>query len=170
MAGDELWDLTDVTGAAIGRLHRRADPVPVGLFHIVASVCLVRGDGLVLMSRRSANKDWPLCWELPAGSILAGESSAEGASRELAEEVGVCVAPEALALVGRVQEVSALFDLYVARVDGSPAVALDPEEVCESEWVSLEEVFRRGARGEMAGPWVPRLDELGPRLVAAVED
>lgn len=91
MAGDELWDVTDVTGAAIGRLHRRADPVPVGLFHIVASVCLVRGDGLVLMSCRSANKDWPLCWELPAGSILAGESSAEGASRELAEEVGVCV-------------------------------------------------------------------------------
>ena len=169
MADDELWDLTDADGVAVGRTHRRADPVPIGLFHIVASVCVVRGDGLVLMSRRAATKDWPLYWELPAGSILAGESSAEGASRELAEEVGVHVAPGALTFVGRVREESALFDLFVARVDGCPAVTLDPEEVDESAWVTIEELFRRAARREMAGPWVPRLDELGRALSTALQ-
>ncbi|MBN9175851.1 MAG: NUDIX hydrolase [Microbacterium sp.] len=168
MAGDELWDLTDESGAAIGRTHRRADPVPAGLFHVVASVCVVRGDGLVLMSRRAAIKDWPLSWELPAGSILAGESSAEGASRELAEEVGVRILPASLVPVGRVREESALFDLYVARADGTPAITIDPEEVCESAWVPLEQLFARAARNEMAGPWVSRLDRLGDTLRAAV--
>ncbi|MBN9213426.1 MAG: hypothetical protein ABS62_09805 [Microbacterium sp. SCN 70-200] len=168
MADDELWDLTDADGAPLGRLQRRGDAMPAGVFHIVASVCVVRGDGLVLMTRRAAIKDWPLAWEFPAGSALAGESSAETAARELAEEAGVRVSPDDLALVGRVTEASALFDLYVAHVDGDPSLELDPLEVCESEWVTLEEAFRRGARGEMAGPWVNRLDELGVLLARAV--
>lgn len=164
MADDELWDLTDSSGAPLRRTHRRGDAMPAGTFHVVASVCLVRGDGLVLMTRRAAIKDWPLAWEFPAGSVLAGETSADGAARELAEEAGVHVIAAQLAPVGRVREASALFDLYVARVPGSPELVLDELEVCESEWVTLEEAFRRGARGVMAGPWRGRLDELGPRL------
>lgn len=69
-----------------------------------------------------------------------------------------------LDLVGRVIEESALFDLYVARVPGSPVVALDPAEVCEGVWVPLAEALRRCDAGEMAGPWVPRLAQLGERL------
>jgi len=169
MSLDERWDLTDASGAPLGQTHRRGDPMPQGSFHIVASVCVVRGDGQVLLTRRAAAKDWPLAWEFPAGSALAGESSAEGAARELAEEAGVRVAPTDLTLVGRVIEASALFDLYVTRVPGDPALALDPLEVCESEWAPLGEAFARAARGAMAGPWVPRLDELGGRLVELVD-
>lgn len=168
MSDDERWDLTDAAGTPLGRTHRRGDPLPEGCFHVVASVCVVRGDGLVLMTRRSAAKDWPLAWEFPAGSILMRETSAEGAVRELAEEAGVSVAASDLRLAGRVTEDRALFDLYVARVDQHPAVTLDPEEVSESAWVSLDEAFRRCARGEMAGPWVRRLDELGRPLATLV--
>lgn len=161
----ELWDLTDAAGDPTGRTHRRGDPgFPAGLFHIVASVCLVRGDGLVLMTRRAAVKDWPLTWEFPAGSALSGETSAEGAVRELHEEAGVALEVAQLELVGRVVEESALFDLYFARVPGDPALALDPAEVCESEWVPLAEALRRSADGEMAGPWTPRLEQWGARL------
>lgn len=168
MSAAELWDLTDRAGSPLGKTHRRGDPVPQGSFHVVASVCVVRGDGLVLMTRRAATKDWPLAWELPAGSALAGETSAQAAQRELAEETGVRVATTGLRVVGRVVEESALFDLYVARVADAPALTLDPLEVCESEWVSVGELFRRAARGDMAGPWVPRLDELGRALVSSL--
>ena len=162
----ELWDLTDAAGAPTGELFRRGDPdFPAGLFHIVASVCVVRGDGLVLMTRRAAVKDWPLSWEFPAGSALAGESSAEGAVRELEEETGVRVDVGDLVLVGRLVERQALFDLYVARVAGDPALTLDPDEVCESAGVPFAEALQRGAAGgDMAGPWVPRLAQLGARL------
>jgi hypothetical protein len=38
-----------------------------------------------------------------------------------------------------------------------------------SEWVSVEELFRRAAP-EMAGPWADRLDELGRDLVQRIEE
>lgn len=161
----ELWDVTDASGIPTGRTHRRGDAgFPPGMFHVVASVCVVRGDGLVLMTRRSEEKDWPLCWEFPAGSALAGETSAEGAVRELREETGVRVAVDDLRLVGRVVEESALFDLYLVHVTGDPALELDPAEVCESAWVPLDEARRRARAGETAGPWTPRLAQLGSRL------
>lgn len=166
----ELWDVTDAAGIPIGATHRRGDSgFPAGRFHIVASVCLVRGDGLVLMTRRAAIKDWPLCWEFPAGSALAGETSAEAAVRELHEEAGVPLDVAQVKLVGRVVEESALFDLYFARVPGDPALELDPAEVCQSEWVPFGEALRRADAGVMAGPWVPRLAQLGSRLAELVE-
>jgi 8-oxo-dGTP pyrophosphatase MutT (NUDIX family) len=166
---DELWDLTDAAGTSIGRTHRRGDlAFPEGLFHIVASVCVVRGDGLVLLTRRAAEKDWALSWEFPAGSALTGETSEQAAVRELAEEAGVRVDASDLQLVGRMTERTALFDLYVAHVSGDPALALDPAEVCDSAWVPLAEALRRGAAGEMAGPWTPRLERFEARLTALV--
>ncbi|WP_214466547.1 NUDIX hydrolase [Microbacterium flavescens] len=166
----ELWDLTDASGAPTGATFRRGGlDFPEGLFHIVASVCVMRGDGLVLMTRRAAVKDWPLYWEFPAGSALAGESSAEGAVRELEEEAGVRVGVDELELVGRVVERQALFDLYFARVSGDPVLQLDPEEVCESAWVPFAETLRRCDAGDMAGPWVPRLEQLGARLAQLID-
>jgi 8-oxo-dGTP pyrophosphatase MutT (NUDIX family) len=166
----ELWDLTDASGAPTGATFRRGGPdFPEGLFHIVASVCVMRGDGLVLMTRRAAAKDWPLYWEFPAGSALSGESSAEGAVRELEEEAGVRVGVDELELVGRVVEREALFDLYFARVSGDPVLQLDPEEVCESAWVPFAEALRRCDAGDMAGPWVPRLEQLGARLAQLID-
>jgi len=167
---DELWDVTDAVGLPTGRTHRRGDPdFPVGMFHIVSSVVVVRGDGLVLMTRRAAVKDWGLYWEFPAGSALAGETSAEAAVRELAEEAGVRVSTDALALVGRLVEKTAVFDVYLAHVAGDPELELDPDEVCESAWVSFAEALRRCAAGEMAAPWVPRLERFGARLAELVE-
>ena len=166
---DELWDVTDAGGIPTGRTHRRGDPdFPVGMFHIVSSVVVVRGDGLVLMTRRAAVKDWGLYWEFPAGSALAGETSAEAAVRELGEEAGVHVGTDELTLVGRLVERIAVFDVYLAHVPGDPALELDPDEVCESAWVPLAEAMRRAAAGEMATPWVPRLEQLGARLAQLV--
>ena len=167
---DELWDVTDAAGIPTGRTHRRGDPeFPIGMFHIVAAVVVVRGDGLVLMTRRAAVKDWGLCWEFPAGSALVGETSPEAAVRELAEETGVRIGTDALTLVGRLVEKIAVFDTYFARVPGEPVLELDPDEVCESAWVSFAEALRRCAAGEMAGPWVPRLEQLGARLTQLTE-
>lgn len=165
----ELWDVTDASGRPVGITHRRGDPgFPPGLFHVVSAVCVVRHDGLVLVTQRAASKDWPLAWEFPAGSALAGETSAEAASRELFEETGLSTPPEALAFVGRFTEESALLDLYVARGIETEPLALDPAEVMASGWVTLDEVQRRCRSGLMAGPWVPRLATLWSPLLATV--
>lgn len=169
MSADEIWDLVDAGGVSIGRTHRRGDPEwPAGAFHVVACVCVVDADGRVLMTRRAAAKDHPLTWEFPAGSALAGESSAEAAVRELEEEAGVVVRADGLHLVGRFVEETALFDLYLARVGREVVLTLDPEEVHEGEWVSVSRVEERYRGGAMAGPWTPRLDAMWDDLAEAL--
>ena len=163
----ELWDLTDAAGEPAGVTHRRGAPgFPEGLFHIVSAVCVVRDDGLVLITQRAAVKDHPLMWEFPAGSILAGETSREGAVRELREETGLRAEVDALEEVGRVVEAEALVDLYVVRGLADLTLTLDPEEVAASAWVPFAEVWRRCADRSMAGPWIDRLGILGARLEA----
>lgn len=164
----EWWDLTDAAGIPTGRTHRRGDPgFPAGLFHVVSAVCVVRSDGLVLITQRAATKDWPLMWEFPAGSALAGETSRDAAVRELREETGLDAAGESLELVGRLTEESALLDLYVVRGLRSSVLALDPEEVRDAAWVPLADVRRRCDEGLMAGPWVERLRVLWDALERA---
>ena len=67
---------------------------------LVVAVALMRGDGLVLMQRRRAGRQHGGLWEFPGGKVEAGESLTQAAAREIAEELGVAVLPEALAPVG----------------------------------------------------------------------
>ena len=170
MSDDELWDLRDVRGELIGGTRRRgATDWPAGAFHAVAGTCVVRSDGRVLMTLRSATKDHPLTWEFPAGSALAGESSLDAAVRELREETGLYADPKSMRMVGRFVEATALFDLFVVRAVDAGELVLDGEEVADSEWVSMEEVSWRWHAGLMASPWEPRLVQFWPRLIELVE-
>ncbi|KTR86386.1 hypothetical protein NS220_18265, partial [Microbacterium testaceum] len=104
----------------------------------------------------------------PAGSALRAESSRRGASRELEEETGLAIAADELVLVGRVIEERALFDLWIARVEGEPIPVPDPEEVQDAEWVALDEVRRRWKAGMFAAPWNARFDQLWDTLAHEV--
>lgn len=149
--------------------------MPAGCFHLVSTVCVHRGDGRVLLTRRAAGKDMALDWELPGGAVLSGESGISGAARELREETGLTVPPGALTWVGRHRENSpgldryepCLVDLYtvsLSEVAPPGRVRPDPAEVADAEWVSLTELARRLAVGELAWPWRGRLHHLGPEL------
>jgi 8-oxo-dGTP pyrophosphatase MutT (NUDIX family) len=138
------------------------------MFHVVAGTCAYRPDRAVLLTQRAASKDFPLAWEFPAGSALAGESSREAAVRELAEEAGLVVDTEDLALVGRFVDSAALFDVYVVRVSGLEPLKLDPAEVFDHQWVSVAEVERRFRSGMMSGPWTVGLSALWDPFVQAL--
>jgi 8-oxo-dGTP diphosphatase len=72
-------------------------------------------------------------------------------------------------LVGRFTEARALLDLFVVRIVDTSALSLDPEEVTDAEWVTLDEVARRRKAGIMAAPWEPRLVALWSHLVELVD-
>ncbi|WES65130.1 NUDIX domain-containing protein [Microbacter sp. GSS18] len=165
----EFWDLTDAEGNRLGMTHARSDPnLPAGAFHVVAATWAVRPDGAVLVAQRAANKTYPLQWEFPAGSALAGESSRVAAARELGEEAGIRIHPGRLVPVGRSRERIELVDIYVVHLDAPVEPVPQPEEVAFAEWVSLDEVDRRRREKLFARPWIHRLDLFWTDLVHAV--
>ena len=86
----EYWDLLDENRKKINVLHMRGKPIPKGLFHLALSIWVVNNAGEILIARRCFSKK--ICgglWEPQTGSVLAGESSIDGALREVREEVGI---------------------------------------------------------------------------------
>ena len=103
----ELWDARDRDGNLLGFDAVRGEPLPEGVYHMVAEIYSVTRDGRVLVTRRDPRKTWGGRWEVTAGSALKGEGPAEAALRELREETGL-IAGEA--------------DLHPAYVEARPGI------------------------------------------------
>ena len=87
----ELWDIYDSEKRLTGKTHIRGERLAEGDFHLTVHICIFTPDGRLLIQRRADDKStWPGLWDITtAGSVLAGECSAEGAHRELLEEMGL---------------------------------------------------------------------------------
>ena len=92
----ELWDAYDREGNRLGFDLIRGEPLPEGVWHLVAEIYSVTTDGRVLVTRRSPEKNWGGFWEVTAGSVLKGETPLRGAVRELWEETGLTAREEDL--------------------------------------------------------------------------
>ncbi len=102
-------------------------------------------EGRLLMQRRPVGKRHAGLWEFPGGKVEPGESPRAALVRELAEELGIAVAPEDLtpAAVARSAagggEPAIVILLYtVTRFCGSPA----PVEGAALGWFALDEIAR----------------------------
>lgn len=63
---------------------------------LVAAVALIGEDGRVLMQRRPIDKQHGGLWEFPGGKLELGETPEMAAIREIEEELGIVLLPEAL--------------------------------------------------------------------------
>ena len=86
----EIWDIYDIHKNKKNKFHKRGVPLDKGDYHIVIHSWVVNSnDEVILTKRHSSKKICPNMWECTEGSIVAGESSVEGAIRELKEEIGL---------------------------------------------------------------------------------
>lgn len=91
----EIWDLYDDDGKVTGETHLRGFPIPDGRYHLAVHAWITDGKGNYLISQRSSDrKKHPLLWECVGGSVLVGETSYEGALREIREEIGLDLSNE----------------------------------------------------------------------------
>jgi ADP-ribose pyrophosphatase len=144
-----------------GRLHvrREHDTLPDGRrvsFHAVrvpsvAYILPLLDDGRVVLLRQYRPVVRAQLWELPAGTIEAGESPEACARRELVEEAGYDAGRleplgEALADPGLTDE---RIYLFLARDLRPAARGLDADEHIEVLPVALAEAYRMADAGEI---------------------
>ena len=120
------------------------------------AAAVVTYNGKVLLVRRRISEG-TLSWQFPAGAIEPGESSAEAAVRETAEEAGLVVSATSV-LGERVHPATGRSMVYVAcDVISGEATAADAEEIAEVAWSSWMNLAVR-VPGGVYGPVQRYLD------------
>lgn len=128
----ELFDACDEFGNKLGIDMVRGEPHKEGLYHEVVEILTVNLHNQILVTKRAESKNYPLYWEITGGSVLKGETTLEGAKRELFEETGLNA--ENLTLLYRKTEKDALFRGFVTQVS-SDKVILQPGETIDHQWI-----------------------------------
>lgn len=123
--------------------HKRGDRIPDGLYHIVVHSWVMDYYGNFLISQRQNGRTDELMWERTGGSVLEGESSIEGAKREVREELGIDLAEIQPVLIKseRRDKYSDFFDAWLFVVDREKTICkIDNVEVRDFKWVDLPEL------------------------------
>ncbi len=141
--GDELVDVVDDAGTTVGQVTRRemrARRLP----HRSTYVLVFDHAGRVFVHRRTAGKDvYPSHWDVCVGGVLAaGESFDGGATRELAEELGVTVPLEPLFPFRYADATTVVHGMVYRAIHDGP-FRLQPEEIAEGEFVGLDDLVDR---------------------------
>jgi isopentenyldiphosphate isomerase len=138
---DELVDVIDAAGHTIGvvtRREMRARRLP----HRCTYVLVFNRAGELFVHLRTAAKDvYPSHWDVCIGGVvIAGEAFAEGARREIREELGID-ADELFPYqyAGAATAVRAM----AYRLDHDGPFVLQPEEIVRGEFVPTAEVLKR---------------------------
>ena len=136
----EMIDIYDSNCKRTGRTCERGTPMGEGEYRLVVYAWLLNPKNEVLLTRRHPLKTWGNYWECTAGHVQAGESSLEGALRELREEVGVTVNRRDGVFIRQDTDGSVFVDVWLFHSDApAEALVLQPTEVTDAKWVGRTE-------------------------------
>lgn len=144
MKNMEKWDLYTKYREKTGREHVRGEKIPEGFYHLVVHIWIRNCKGEYLISQRSASRvTSPLMWECVGGSVFMGESSIDGALREVKEEVGLDLEPETgKILFTKIRSTfNDIVDVWLFEYDGD--LHLDDattDEVSDCRWMTVSEI------------------------------
>ena len=150
---DVVDDLGNPTGGTVDRERAHAEGIP----HRTAHVWIVRRKNdkvQILLQKRCENKDsFPGCYDISsAGHIPAGVGYIDSAIRELKEELGVDIRPEALVYCGvknivfdsvfhdkefHDKQISKVFMLWLDLEEDE--FTIQQEEIEEVKWMDFQE-------------------------------
>lgn len=141
----EKFDLYNYDRTFSGKTIERGNPVPEGYYRLVVAVLIFNSKGeMLIQQRQSFKKNWSNLWDISsAGHVTAGETSQQGAARELKEELGLDYDFTGVAPVMTLSFPHGFDDFYIIHKDLDPAdLTLQQEEVKAVKWATREEVLQ----------------------------
>jgi 8-oxo-dGTP pyrophosphatase MutT (NUDIX family) len=160
----ELWDILDENRNKTGRTVERGKPMKQNEFHLVVHVWIKNDKGEYLIQKRTANKSFPLMWDITGGSAVTGDDSLSAALREVKEEIGIDLLPENGNLLFSLKRQNADFpdivDVWLFKNNTDiKKLIFHPDEVCGAKWASPEKIYSMIKNGEFVNV-LTYLDEL----------
>lgn len=140
----ELWDLYDQHRNLTGRTMVRGEKVPEGCWRLVVHICVFNSAGQLLIQQRQSFKEgWPNLWDVTVGgAVCAGESSQQGAHRELLEEVGLDVDFTGIIPAFSTTFTGGLDDIYILHMEPELSqLKLQESEVQAIRWADKDEIL-----------------------------
>lgn len=140
----ELWDLYNEQRQITGQTMVRGDAVPEGRYRLVVHVCIFNSAGqLLIQQRQPFKKGWSNMWDVSVGgAVCAGETSQQGAQRELKEELGLEANFEKSIPAFSSTFSQGFDDIYILHAEPElSALRLQPEEVQAVRWANREEIL-----------------------------
>ena len=140
----ELVDLYTEDRSPLGRTAERREKNVPGEYRIVIHVCIFNRRGQLLIQQRASQKAvWPELWDVSVGGgVEAGETSRHAAERETLEELGLSLDLSGQRPVVTVNFDGGFDDFYIVTQDfDTSCLTLQPEEVRQVRWVTLEEIL-----------------------------
>lgn len=156
----EFWDVYDAKGRKTGRIKSKTECWLPGEFHLAMEAWIINSNKEILIQRRADSCDeLPGVWGLTTGRMLAGEDSKTGCVREIQEELGLTVQPEAPMFLRRIFRTELIWDLFLVQRDFPlDTLRLQESEVSEARWVSASAFRSMLARGNLF--WYPEILEI----------
>lgn len=112
---------------------------------LVVHVWIMNSKDDILISKRHPNKHFPNLWECTGGSVLAGESSLQGALRETKEELEIDLLENNGKLIKteRRDIYNDFYDVWLFKQDVNiEDINMQQEEVTDVKWVNRLELKR----------------------------
>lgn len=141
MSGGELVDIVDDNDRVIDRVTR-AEMRAGRMRHRCVYIILLNSSGRIFLHRRTPTKDvYPGFWDATIGGVVAsGENYDQGASREVAEEVGLRdVALTRLFPISYEDATTRVSGMVYSCKSDEP-LTLQADEIEEGRWAALDEV------------------------------
>ena len=138
---DEYWDIYDKNRRFQNRTILRGTPFKEGDYYVSCEVWIQNFKGELLITLRNPNKKAGGLWEFVGDGVLAGETTAQAAIREVKEEIGLDITEAELTYLYEYRCKNYFMDIYSVNKDVDiKDVVLDLAEATDAKWVTKEEL------------------------------
>ena len=140
----ELWDLYDRERIPLQKTIARGGRLMPGEYRNVVHICLIDSNDRMLIQRRAADKSsWADLWDFSVGGhIISGETSSQGAQRELMEELGISIDFSDIRPSFTINFETGFDDYYILRLDTDPgSLVIQEEEVQSVRYAERTEIL-----------------------------